>query len=271
MSNLQNNAPASAPRKRSGLGWFCGGLGLAIAIVLLLCCGSVASVIGYGYYKVHQVTSFYTSTETPAPAVQYSGETLPQDKIDAAWNRCVDAHQQVVAGKPATVTLTDVEWMNLVQEWLKNNPQQKLGGLNLKTRAGGITGQLSVQDPLHPGQWLNLDIDADLAITGDQLTFQINALKNLKGEDAPPILHAAIDAIFRAGFIEGFDQLEGNHPQTQQAKDMVAIQPTSPMYGLKTLTFAPGSVTAEIDPEKVKAHNRAVGQPDDAPLFSPHK
>lgn len=262
MSDLQNSPP---PQKRSGIGWFFGGIGLVILLFLLLCCGGVAGGIGFVWYQASSAIEFVDKLKTTQPA-KYTGTKLQPTQIDAAWNRCVEARETVAAGKVAALTLSDVELNNLAQERIDADANKALGGMDVIARDGGVKGKISFQDPNEAGKWITLDADLDLAIVGSQLTFGVKSLKDPQGNEAPMSVRVIGEAMLKAGIMEGADQAargsrNGNqHPDNQ-------IQPTSPLYGLKTLKFTPGNVSIEIDPERVKAHNAAVGKPSDAPLF----
>lgn len=256
MSELQNSTPA--PKKRSGLAWFFGGIGLVILLCLLLCCGGV---VGGGFFLYQQAAGaqqFMANIQTPAP-VKYSGTKISQDEIDAAFNRCVDAMEQVRKGQVATVTLSDVELNNLHEERVANNTAE-MPGMDIAARDGGIKGRVSVPNPDGDG-YLTMDIDLDLQIVNNQLTFNIQSLKDLKGEPAPITVRKLAETVLRDGLLYG----EGN--QAPAGASAGQIQPTSPLYGLKSLNFTQGKINIEVDPERVKAHNRAVGKPDDTPLF----
>ncbi|HTL51732.1 MAG TPA: hypothetical protein VL860_04060 [Planctomycetota bacterium] len=263
MTDLQNTPP---PPKRSGLAWWLGGIGLAILLCILLCCGGV---IGVGWFVGHQFsasTKFVEALKTDKPA-KYSGPKMPQDQIDAAWNRCVDARETVKNGKVAALSLSDVELNNLTEERITANPDKPLGGMDIVAREGGVKGRISFEDDNQPGTFITLDADIDLAINGSQLTFALKSLKDPQGNEAPMAVYKLGELIVQAGLVQGVEAAKKNRQNNQTSQDLSQIQPTSPLYGLKTLKFTPGNIAIEIDPERVKAHNRAVGKADDAPLF----
>lgn len=255
-SNLQNNAPA--PKKRSGLAWFFGGVGLAVLLCLLLCCGGVVGGIGFVYHQINAAKQFKANMETAQP-VKFTGTKLKQAEVDAAWNRCVDAMDTVRAGKPAKLTLSDVELNNLHEERVADNTAE-LPGMDITARKDGISGRVSVPDPEKPG-YLTMDIDLDLKIVNSQLTFNIVSLKDPKGETAPFAVRKVAESLLRDGMLYG----EGHKAPPNAAADV--IQPTSPLYGLKSLSFDTGKIEIEVDPERVKEHNRALNKPEDTPLF----